>query len=75
MAFDFPDSPAIDDEHTEGGVTYRWTAQGVWDIYGGGDLNDKVNRAGDTMTVGPLETSSQRISAPTLRKRSTALSA
>ena len=50
MAFDFPDAPAIDDEHTEGGVTYVYRGGGVWDIFGGGGLADKVNRAGDTMS-------------------------
>lgn len=52
MAFDFPDSPAVDDEHTEGGVTYVFRGGGVWDIAGGGALADKVNRAGDTMSGG-----------------------
>ena len=45
MAFDFPDSPAVDDEHTEGGVTYVFRGGGVWDIAGGGALADKIGRA------------------------------
>ena len=54
--FDFPSAPAVDDEHTEGGVTYRYAGGGMWDLKGGGELDDKVNRIGDTMTVGPLVT-------------------
>ena len=49
MAFDFPTGPAINDEYVSGGVTYIWTGT-TWDIFGGGDLQDYVLKAGDTMT-------------------------
>ena len=53
MAFDFPDSPAVNDEYVSGGATYFWTGL-VWDLQTAGTIADKVDKAGDTMT-GPLE--------------------
>jgi len=53
MAFDFPDSPAVDEEYTSGGVSYFWTGT-TWDLATVGTVADKVDKAGDTMT-GPLE--------------------
>jgi hypothetical protein len=60
MAFDFPTSPAVDDEYSSGGITYVWTGN-CWDIKGSGDLSDYVLRAGDTMTGGLLAPSVKAI--------------
>jgi len=49
MAFDFPDSPAVGDEYVSGGATYTWTGL-VWDLGGSATIDDKVDKAGDTMT-------------------------
>ena len=46
MAFNFPDSPAVNDEYTAHGVTYKWSGT-VWVAQGGGTYVAKLG--GDTM--------------------------
>ena len=56
MAFNFPDAPVVGDTHTEAGVEYVYDGNGVWNLAGGGDMQDYVLKAGDTMVDGPLVT-------------------
>jgi hypothetical protein len=55
MPFEFPTAPALNDEYTAGGITYAWDGL-VWAIKGGGDPQDYVLKAGDTMTGALLTT-------------------
>lgn len=49
MAFDFPNAPTVGQEFISGGATYTWTGL-VWDLGGSGTVDEKVDKAGDTMT-------------------------
>jgi len=54
MAFDFPNTPVVDQVYTQNGVSYVWNGYG-WVTGSGGSAGagDYVLKAGDTMS-GPL---------------------
>jgi hypothetical protein len=55
MAFDFPNTPTVDQIYTDYGVSYFWNGYGWQQVRTGGPIipGDYVRKAGDTMT-GPL---------------------